>query len=266
MKSVVSRSFDAARLALALAAASLWMSARAQLTTVAYDGFNYSAGALAGDNGGTGWSNAWTWSYSPGASLGVSATGLNYSGLSTTGGSAVWASGGNGISEADRSLPLQDGGIVYLQFLCQFGSSSGGGTPNIRLLDGTTVTGGFGANGGTYAGVISILNSALNPAVDGSSSSTNLLSSLNLVIGRMDYQNNTTMMWVNPDLSTFNYAAPPTPDATLTNAPIFDGIAIYTRSPGNVDEIKVMTEPVPEPPFFSLIAAAGILLLFRRRR
>src|ERR1700691_5917622 len=69
-------------------------------TTVAYEGFNYTGGsALGGQSGGTGWTTAWVNDYASGATLDVSATGMTYAGLSTTGGSVVWGSGGNGISE-----------------------------------------------------------------------------------------------------------------------------------------------------------------------
>ena len=86
-------------------------SIQAQMITNAYEGFNYSSGPLAGQNGGTGWSGAWVKDYGPGSTLQVSSTGLTYPGLTTTGGSAVWGSGGNGISEDARSLPLLDNGI-----------------------------------------------------------------------------------------------------------------------------------------------------------
>lgn len=249
-----------------LLAAFLFFAAGAtcqvQFTTVAYDGFNYSAGSLSGQNGGTGWTTAWTRDYSAGGSLNVSATGLSYSGLSTTGGSLVWGSGGNGISEDSRTLSLQNSGVVYLQFLCQFGSSSGGGTPNIRLYNSGTFTGGFGANGGTYGSTISILDNTLNPASDGSSSSSASLSSLNFVVARIDYQTAMTTLWVNPNLSTFNYQNPTSPDASYAGlAPAFDKISIYTRSPAQLDEVKVMSQPVPEPApaMLFVLGIAGIL-------
>ncbi len=232
----------------------LCLPGRAQLTTVAYDGFNYSTGSLAGKNGGTGWTSAWTNDYTSGGSLYVTNTGMTYSGLSTTGGSAVWHTGGNNISEDSRTLPLINSGIVYFLFLGKFGSSSGGGTPNIRLLDSGTLTGGFGGNGGTYGAYVSILNTSLNPASDGSSSSTASLSAQNLIVARIDYQNDLTSMWVNPNLSTFDYQNPTTPNASYAGlAPVFNTISIISRSPGNVDEITIMTEPVPEPTTLALL-------------
>lgn len=242
-------------------------TAHAQFTNVAYDGFSYGAGTLNGQNGGSGWTSAWTNDYTSGGSFYVSATGMNYPGLSTTGGSLAWHSGGNGISEDSRFLPLMDSGIVYVLFLGQFGSTSGGGTPNIRLLDSGALTGGFGGNGGTYGSYMSILNTSLNPAADGSSSSSASLSALNLVVGRIDYQTDTTTLWVNPDLSTFNFQNPTSPNATYAGlAPAFNTVAIYSRSPANVDEITVMTEPAPEPASATLLLLALAVGLYAARK
>jgi hypothetical protein len=256
-------SFFGKKIVLAVLSFILTATVQAQLTTIAYEGFNYSGGSLAGQNGGAGWASPWVNDYWPGTSMAVSGTDMTYPGLTTSGGSAVWTSGGVGISEDLRSLSLQNSGSIYLQFLCQFDSSSGAGTPNIRLFDGGNMMGGFGGNGGTYGNVMSILDTTLQPASDGSSSSSASLSDLNLVVALFDYQDDTTWMWVNPDLSTFDYLNPSSPDATANFAPAFDGIAIYTRDPGNVDEIKIMS--APEPASFSLLGLGIILWKLRKR-
>ena len=213
-----------------------------------------------GRNGGSGWTGAWDWEYTSGSSLTVSTSGLSYSGLDTSGGSLTWASGGNGISQASRSLSLLNSGVVYLQFLAQFGSSSGGGTPNIRLYAGNTLTGGIGGNGGDYGSVVSILDTNLNPASDGSSSSSASLSALNLIVARIDYANNETSLWTNPDLATFDYLNPSSPSASYAGlAPAFDKIALYTRSPGTVDELSVYTA-IPEPAHTTTAIAVLALL------
>ena len=236
------------------------LTSRAQLTTIAYDGFNYSSGSLAGLDGGTGWTGSWTHDYTSGGDLDVTSTGLTYSGLNTSGGSVVWGSGGNGISEDSRTLPLVDSGVVYFQFLSQFGSGSGGGTPNIRLYDSGTVTGGFGGNG---VDVMSILNASLQ--TDAAASTSASLADLNLTIVQINYQTDTTEMWVNPDLSTFNYLNPTAPDATYADfAPVFNAIGIYSRSPGNVDEIEVAE--TPEPTTLSLAMLGIIAFWWKRRR
>ena len=127
---------------------------------------------------------------------------MTYSGLTTTGGSITWASGGNGISEDSRTLPLLNSGVVYLQFLGQFGSSSGGGTPNLRLLDSGTLTGGFGGNGGTHGSVVSILDNTLHRRRQRRRHQVwPVWRNQNLVVARIDYQADTTSMWVNPNLT-----------------------------------------------------------------
>jgi len=258
----------AVKTALTLATVAVGASTYAQLTNVVYDGFNYSAGSLNGQSGGTGWTSSWLNDYTSGASFQVSLSGMSYSGLSTSGGSLAWASGGNGISEDSRSLPLMNSGVVFIQFLGQFGSSSGGGTPNIRLINSGAVTGGIGGNGGTHGSVVSILDTTLSPAANGSSSSSASLSALNLVVARIDYQNDSTSLWVNPNLSTFDYENPTTADATYAGlAPAFNKIAIYSRSPGSVDEISIMAEPVPEPTTVSLMMTGiGVAYVWSRRK
>ena len=213
------------------------------LVTIAYDDFNYVANnSLPLQSGGTGWSGAWFNDYSPGGNYRINGTSLTYTGLATTGGSLQWGSGGNQINGNARSLPLINSGVVYLQFLSQLQSgTSGGGTPNVRLTASGTLTGGIGGNGGSYGTKMSILDSGLSPKVDGTSSSTANLSALNLVIVQIDYQNTKTSMWVNPDLSTFNYLNPPATTVVYAGlAPAFDKVALYSRNPTQFDELKVI--------------------------
>lgn len=241
--------------------AAIWLGpARAEVTTIAYDGIDYTAGQLMqGENGGTGWLGAWRFDYTYGENFRVTGTGLTYTGLTTTGGAMTWTSGGNGISANDRALPVQNSGVVYVQFLSDFGSVSALGTPQVRLLYEGEYVAGFGANGGEY---MAILGGDLTP-IDGSSS-TAPIGQLNLVIARIDYTAVKTDMWVNPDLSLFDYDAPGAADATYGGlAPTFDRIGAYTRNPGTVDEIRVM-QVVPEPTAGMLILLGGAGLLARR--
>ncbi len=243
---------------------------RGQVTLLAYEGFDYEAGTLNGRNGGSGWSGAWTWTYGSGGSLGVAATGLTYTGLTTTGRGATWSSGGNGISEAQRSLPLVNSGVVYVQFLTQLRSTSGGGTPNLRFFANGALTGGIGANGGTYGGVISILDTNLAPATNGASSSAATLTALNLLIVRIDYEANTTTLWANPNPATFNYLNPGSYDAIYTGlAPAFDTMGFYTRNPGQIDEIavySVIPEPATTASLVAGLALVAVGVAKRRRR
>jgi hypothetical protein len=136
----------------ALASLSACASCHAAITIVAYEGFDYSAGSLDGQNGGTGWTSNWSDQYTFGPSHITDVTGMSYAGLTSVGGRMTWQEGGNGINQNTRTLPLVDSGVVYFQFLSQL-SESGGGTPNIRLYNSNSLTGGFGGNGGISSSV-----------------------------------------------------------------------------------------------------------------
>jgi len=251
-------------------AAGMLLSLEAQVSTVAYEGFNYASGAsLTGQNGGTGWTSAWANNYSAYGGHFIIGSPLTYSGVSAIGGSATWSSGGNGIAENDRTLTLQNSGVVYLQFLARL-SSSGAGTPNMRLKNAGVLTGGIGGNGGTYAANVSILDNNLTAAANGSSSSSALLSNLNLMVVRIDYNNANTTLWVNPDISAFDYTNPGNTASAVFNgiAPAFNEIDLDARS-GSFDEITVLSvASVPEPSTYALfgIGAIGMLLVLRRKK
>lgn len=241
-------------------------AAIAQITVTASDGFSYVSGSLNGANGGSGWSSAWTWTYGSGASMQVQNPGLSYAGLTTSGGKMVWGAGGNGISQIERSLPAQESGIIYIRFLAQFGSSSGGGTPNLRLTRNGVLTGGIGGNGGTYGSEVSILNASLQPLADGTSGAGSL-ANLNGIVVKIDYTARATSLWLNPTLATFNYLSPGAPDAFYANlAPAFDKVAFYSRSPASIDELSIMKVAVPEPAGCSIAIGLGLLVVGGMRR
>lgn len=248
---------------------SLASTATAAVVVVAEDSFSYSAGALAGNNGGTGWSSAWSQTYGSGTGFNVDTSGLSYTGLPSSGGRLAWRSGGNGIDQNRRTLPVQDTGVVYIRFLAQFGSSSGGGTPNLRLLNSGTQTGGVGGNGGTYGAYWSILGADLNPLSNGNSSSSTVLSALNLVLLRIDYDASSTSLFLNPNLATFDYGNPGAAAATYAGlAPAFNEVSLFSRSPASFDELAVLSyTAVPEPVATAAVGTlgAGFLAFILRR-
>lgn len=203
---------------------------------VAYEGFDYTSGSsLLNASGGSGWSSNWTKTYMD-KYLKTATAGFTYTGLTTAGLKAEFDNNCYGscnqIASIGRSFPLQNEGIVYFQFISVFEATSGGGTPTIRLFNGSTLSGGVGANGGSY---VSILNASLSNLSVSSAS----LSPQNLVVIRINYDLNKTEMWLNPDLSTFNYLNPTNPSATATNfAPVLDNFSIFIRS-GSIDEISI---------------------------
>ena len=202
---------------------------------IAYEGFNYTSGtSLLNTNGGAGWTSNWEQSYQQ-RYLKTATTGFSYTGLTTIGNKAEWASncygGCNDIASLKRGFPLQNEGVVYFQFISVLEASATGGTPGIRLYNSTALTGGFGASTGTK---MSILDAGL---ANLSSSSANL-NAQNLVVIRIDYNLNKTEMWINPNLTTFNYSNPTSPSATANIAPEFDSFQLFMRS-GSIDEISI---------------------------
>jgi hypothetical protein len=260
MKSLVSR---AGSMLLALFAAAPAASAPgAVVAPIASESFAYGNFlALTGLSGGTGWTSAWQSDSPAFGDFRTNTVGLTYPGLAVSGGRIVWFSGV--INDAVRTLPLVNSGVVYIQFLAQFGSQSGGGTPNFRLSDGVTLTGAIGGNGGCVGTVYSILDNGLNPQAGGASCSTAPLGTLSLVLVQIDYDNPGTKMWVDPNLATFDYLNLPAPQAAYAGlAPAFDRIAIYSRSPGTIDELSVFRVSAPAgPQSIPGLSLAGTLLL-----
>tara|TARA_R110002050_G_scaffold273113_1_gene417044 strand:- start:35734 stop:37536 length:1803 start_codon:yes stop_codon:yes gene_type:complete len=210
---------------------------------VAYEGFDYTSGSsLLNANGGSGWTTDWVGTYQD-RYLKTATTGFTYTGLSTEGLKAEFDNtcygSCNQIAALKRSLPLQSSGVVYFQFISVFESPGGAGTPHIRLYNGADFVGIIGANTGAFMSIVEVAG------VTQTQSSASLAAQ-NLVVVRIDYDLNTTDMWVNPDLSTFDYSNPTSPSASDSGfSPSFDSIQIYIRS-GSIDEVTVFSQkPAP---------------------
>ena len=211
--------------------------------TVAYEGFAYTSGtSLLGLNGGSGFSAAWTGSYQK-RYMKAHGTGYTYTGLNTTGGRASYDSTCygtcNDIASSDRTIPMQSGGVVYVQFLANLGPQAGGGTPQIRFRN--TETNSWALLAGAVTNNIykwGIWDTANTYMTTVSSNAERF------VIIRFDYVNNNTKMWIDQDVTTFNYANPTNPDATSPVANSFNSIDLYFRSnaPNGIDEIHVFKE------------------------
>jgi hypothetical protein len=214
---------------------AVWAAAPAAqantLVTVAYDGFDYPTGSLTGRDGGTGWTGPWT----GGSPLGVNTTGLTYPNLTVEGGTTEFRTSLN--SSNRRCTDLQDSGVVFLQFLSNFSANHGGGTPNIRISAGGAQTGAIGNNNIPGVSTMTIMDAGLNLLA----ASGTPIAQLNLTVVRIDHEADVTDMWVNPNLSNFDYLSPPTADATAANfSPDLECIEPITRNAGSFDEIKIM--------------------------
>ena len=220
-----------------LAGTCSW-AADSVVTVLAADSFSYPGNvALPGQNGGTGWSGAWVSDSVSFTDFYTNAASLAVTGVASAGGRAVYRAGSQ-LNDAARTLPLQNTGVVFVQFLAQFGTQSGGGTPNIRFSSSGALTGAVGNNGACGSAVYAILNNNLQ-AIPASCSAVTL-ATLSAVVLRIDYTANNTRMWVLPGLSGFDYLNPPTASAEYDGlAPAFDRLSFYTRNPANIDELRI---------------------------
>ena len=210
---------------------------------IAYEGFDYSNGTnISNQGGGSGWSSNWAANYYGNSSMYVYSSGYSYSGLTTNGNRLEWGGSGQYQPHAvKRSVTSPNSGIVYFQFISDFRSTSGGGTDNIRFYKGGALQGGVGGNGSPHT--INILDSGLSNGI----SSGSAIGDQSLVVMRINYDSNTTELWVNPNLSSFDYVNPGSADAQAAYDIEFDQIELVFRSGASIDEISVFNLiPLPE--------------------
>ncbi|GGA70852.1 hypothetical protein GCM10008015_09470 [Flavobacterium palustre] len=199
---------------------------------IAYEGFDYPNNTdIANQSGGSGWFGNWEAGFYGNSTMIVNSSGLSYTGLNIKGNKLQW--GGYGQYQPHsvrRAIKNPNSGIVYLQFISDF-NSSGGGTDRLDLNSGGTTIASFGGNNAQQKMSILAGGQIINSSYS--------VFDLSLVIIQIDYNNNTTKMWVNPVLSTFDYSNPGNPAAIYNSSIPFDTIALTFRSGGQIDEISV---------------------------
>ena len=199
---------------------------------IAYEGFDYPDNSdIANKSGGSGWFGNWEAGFYGNSTMTVNSSGLSYTGLNVKGNKLQW--GGSGQYQPHsvrRAIKNPNSGIVYLQFISDF-NSSGGGTDRLDLNSGGTTIASFGGNNAQQKMSILAGGQTINSSYS--------VFDLSLVIIQIDYNNNTTKMWVNPVLSTFDYSNPGNPAAIYNSSISFDTISLTFRSGGQIDEISV---------------------------
>lgn len=209
------------------------------LETVVYEGFDYPSGSLDGANGGTGWSGAWAYPQGGDSPLGVNATGLTYSGLTSEGGATQFR-GVRPINGSGRDLARIDSGVVFIRFLTKLSGGFSNGAPTFRLFDTTTGLNTLLIGSNNTGNNASLISGDLTPRVADSGVNIND-DATHLLIARIDYSEATVDLWVDPDLSTFDYTSPPSSDSSLTSfAPEFDRIYLFNRFSGAFDEVTIL--------------------------
>lgn len=281
----------------ALAALHLALPARA--TLLAYEGFDYPAGAnLVGQTGGFGFSTAW------GSSAGIQRIdhpGLSYPGLITSGGHLYLegTSAGNALLFRDLTVGHgTEGTTVWISFMHQrtgpVGGDAGpggnpsylrpinlalfeGGSERLALGEGTRSVGTASAPDTDVWGLV--VSGNVNIAATTWTTASLAVESLALV--RIDYgpgDVDTAYMWINPSLGAEPDIASAMAAANGNFA--FNRIRPFAGNPsaaagnlggqGTMDEIRIGTtwaSVVPEPSTMALFTLGlGSLLLARARR
>ena len=250
--------------------AALLLTPVAHAALIATEQFSYTAGAIAGKNGGSGFTSVWRGGGT------VDAVGQTYPGLATDGGGYV-SDGNNGANFRDLGSTYgADGTTIFVSLLisAQPGFSTenpdyagfsffdgGDARANERFYLGQTFR--QGVYGFVRDGDSDNLSSAsVSPA------SSLLVLEINFLAGP-----DNVSLYINP---TTGLAAP---DGTPTIASVtsfnFDRIRIqsgFNAAPFKFDEIRIGTTyadvspvPVPEPTSMILLGFSGAAFLARRR-
>ena len=268
------------KLAIAFGVAVLVVMQSAQAALIAYEPFatgngGYTTGNIDGQNPSvTGFSGQWTHSQYNNAN--ISATGLSYPGIPTTGGMYV---GDNSRSYRALATPFGSttSGTYWMSYLYQ--STADGG--NWQAFETYTTSGTIGQDssrrylisngaagwdGGTGTGAFNVGASGVSGIIPGGAAGTDV----NLFVIKMEFVaggNDTFTVWRNPSLGSepTTGGLAKTGDFDWAYTGIFDA-----DTPGkvNFDEIRIGTtfvDVIPEPGSLSLLGLMGGALFLRRK-
>ena len=250
--------------------AALLLTPVAHAALIATEQFSYTAGAIAGKNGGSGFTSVWRGGGT------VDAVGQTYPGLATDGGGYV-SDGNNGANFRDLGSTYgADGTTIFVSLLIS--AQPGFSTTNPDYAGFSFFDGGDArANERFYLGQ-TFRQGVYGFVRDGDSdnlSSASVSTASSLLVLEINFLAgpDNVSLYINP---TTGLAAP---DGTPTIASVtsfnFDRIRIqsgFNAAPFKFDEIRIGTTyadvspvPVPEPTSMILLGISGAALLARRR-
>lgn len=235
-----------------------------------YEGFDYGIGSIAGQNGGSGFSGAWSNVTGSGGIASITSPGSSYSSLDSEGNklflnpatstSNVFVSRSFSSSFTDDS-----GGSIWISALAQI-TNAGERSFLLRFFSGSTEVFDLGSFGASSSGGTPQWTAGKQAAPDVGNAWN-----FSFLVVRIDWNpsgNETVSFYLNPSPGS---SAPSTPTFT-TSLEIggFDSLSPFagsasgglTTSSGTIDEFRIGTTfadvaPIPEP---SSLALCGILL------
>ena len=261
------------------------LAGAAHAVLIAWDNFDYEEGLLGGNNGGDGWTGAW--SGNSFAEVFQPVTPLSYAGgdvVVNGGSSAMLWTGNSGSSSLDmvsRGLPQQTR-TVYISFLAQLVSGSWGNLTH-TLVGYIEEKGGNNTETGPLFGPI-LQNNHLGSAVladtwTDAGNSAPSPGQTYLIVGKLTWDDDVNAfvqsdIWINPTSTTTESGFHGMKDGKQAIAGGMDGLDIAVLDLLNtrtmaVDQIRIGTRwvnVVPEPTTMGMLVLVGATAYMIRRR